>query len=128
MNLNDITLGELKEINSMLNHQKNENSIDYPIGEYVIVRTRNEGINFGKLKQASSEGCVISDARRIYYHKPKNKSTAWYEGVAKSGVSDDSKLSTTVKVKYIIEDYSLTICTKEAIESLRNHKDHETSV
>ena len=97
------------------------------IGKYCIVRTRNEGINCGKIVFADETGVIIDDARRIYYHKPKDKSTAWYEGVAVSGLSDDSKVSTTVTRKYIIENYSLTICTEDAEQSLRNHEDYETT-
>lgn len=109
--------------------QQDQNSIIMSsIGEYCIVRTRNEGINCGRVIAADHTGVVIEDARRIYYHTPSDKKTAWYEGVAMSGVSEDSKLSTTVKRKYIIEDYSLTICTKEAEQNLRNHVDHPTTI
>jgi len=43
---------------------------------------------------------------------------SWYEGVALSGVSEDSKVSCTVGGKMIIEDYSMTICTEEAQNSI----------
>ena len=95
---------------------------DDAIGKYVIVRTRNEGINCGKVIMADETGCVIEDARRIYYHKPKDRKVSWYEGVAMTGLSDDSKISGTTDRKYIIEDYSLTICTSDAEQSLRNHE------
>ncbi len=122
-----------KIIELMLELLKNENTISNPnkecnnilndsIGKYVIVRTRNEGINCGKVIMADNTGCVIEDARRIYYHKPKDKNTSWYEGVSTSGLSSDSKISATTEKKYIIEDYSLTICSIEAEQSLRNHE------
>src|SRR5690606_28779292 len=61
------------------------------IGKHVIVRSRNEGINFGKLEAADETGCVITDARRIWYHKPADSKMAWYEGVALSGLHRSSK-------------------------------------
>lgn len=78
------------------------------IGKPVIVRSRNEGINVGIIELADDTGVVLKNARRLYYHRPKDKSLSWYEGVAMSGISNDSKVSGTVDRKVIIEDYSMT--------------------
>jgi hypothetical protein len=127
MKIENLTLKQVNKLRDVLNTCGTEKSgIKYPIGEPVIVRTRNEGINFGILEQADETGCVISQARRIYYHKPKDKSVAWYEGVSQSGLSDDSKVSCAVEKKYIIEDYSLSLCTKEAALLISQKKSHET--
>ena len=90
------------------------------IGKYVIVRSRNEGINAGFVEMADSTGVVLKEARRIWYHKPKDKSLSWYEGVAVSGLSADSKLSGVVGQKVIIEDYSITLCTEIAQQSIQS--------
>jgi len=92
------------------------------VGSFVIVRSRNEGINAGTLEAADETGCIIADCRRIYYHRPKDRSLSWYEGVAETGLSIDSKVSGTVARKVIVEDYSLTACTDEAKESIMEHK------
>lgn len=78
------------------------------IGKPVIVRSRNEGINVGIVELADDTGVVLKNARRLYYHRPKDKSLSWYEGIAMSGISNDSKVSGTVDRKVIIEDYSMT--------------------
>ena len=88
------------------------------IGKNVIVRSRNEGINIGTVVVADETGVVIENARRIWYHKPKDKSLSWYEGVAVSGLSDDSKISGTVKQKVIIENYSMVLVEKEAYNQI----------
>ena len=88
------------------------------IGKKVIVRSRNEGINAGVVVLADETGVELKDCRRLWYHKPKNASTSWYEGVAKTGLSEDSKASCTVDRKVIIEDYSMTECTDSAFESI----------
>lgn len=88
------------------------------IGKFVIVRSRNEGINAGTVVLADETGVELCDARRIWYHKPKDKSLSWYEGVAVSGLSDDSKVSGTVRRKLIIEDYSMIECTQDATLSI----------
>ena len=95
------------------------------IGKYVIVRSRNEGINAGFVKALDDTGIILSEARRIWYHKPENKNMSWYEGVAESGLSTDSKVSTPVSEKAIIEDYSITVCSKVGKKSISGHKSHE---
>lgn len=87
-------------------------------GTNVIVRSRNEGINCGTVVAADNTGVILKDVRRIWYHKPANKKLSWYEGVAISGLSDDSKVSCTVPQKIIIEDYSVTKVTDEAYQSI----------
>lgn len=90
------------------------------VGEYVICRTRNEGINAGVVKAADDTGVILGSCRRIWYHKPADKSLPWYEGVAISGLASGSKISGTVPLKLIVEDYSLTICTPEARKSIES--------
>lgn len=94
------------------------------IGKNVIVRTRNEGINAGTVVLADSSGVELKNCRRIWYHKPKDKSVCWYEGVAKTGLSPDSRVSCTVSSKIIIEDYSMTLCTAEAFKSIMEKTPH----
>lgn len=92
-------------------------------GKYVICRSRNEGVNAGKVILADETGVILEDARRLYYHKPLNKNVSWYEGVARYGISNDSKVGVPVE-KIIVEDYSLTICTLDAENSIREAKNH----
>ncbi len=128
MNINDLlTLIKLVQSEQPSAEHEQLNILRSAIGKYVIVRSRNEGINAGVLKAADETGCVITDARRIWYHKPKDPSVSWYEGVAKTGLSKDSKISCPVSKKYIIEDYSITVCEDDAKESIKRHKSHETS-
>ena len=127
MNIDDLTYGELKQIANLFNKTKSSNILADVIGKYVIVRSRNEGINAGFVKAADETGVILTDAIRIWYHKPKDKKLSWYEGVAKTGLSSDSKVSGSVEEKAIIESYSVTLCTKEAETSIREIKAHEQS-
>ena len=133
MNIDNFTYGELKQIASLFNQEKadillqpqSSNLMSDIIGRYVIVRSRNEGINAGIVKVADETGVILKDVKRIWSHKPKDKKLSWYEGVAMSGLSDDSKASGFVNEKAIIEDYSITICTECAEKSIREHKANE---
>jgi len=88
------------------------------IGKNVIVRSYNEGINAGTVVIADETGVELKNCRRIWYHKPKDKKLSWYEGVAKSGLSEDSKVSCTIDRKIIIEKYSMTLCDDDAFQSI----------
>ncbi len=88
------------------------------IGNKVIVRSENEGINAGIVVLADETGIELTSCRRIWYHKPKDKKLSWYEGVAVSGLDSCSKVSGTVNSKTIIEDYSITLCSEDAFKSI----------
>lgn len=94
------------------------------IGQYVLVRSRNEGVNAGTVVQADETGVVLENACRLWYHKPAVKSESWYEGVANHGISEDSKRSGTVSRKIIIENYSMTVCTSAAQKSIEETNPH----
>lgn len=128
MNINEIKIGNIREILELFNNnnKKQNNLLDGYIGKYVICRTRNEGVNAGEVIALDETGVILKDARRLYYHKPADAKLSWYEGVAISGVSDDSKLSAPVE-KVIIEDYSLTVCTEKAKSSIISAKNNEQS-
>ena len=100
--------------------------LDTSIGKYVLVRSKNEGINAGYMEAADKTGCVLTDARRLWYHKPKDSGTAWYEGVSQSGFHEKSKISCPVIRKYIIESYSVTECSQKAIDSIKSHPNYES--
>jgi hypothetical protein len=125
MNLEDLTLKQLKDVATLFNNKDKSNDIlQQYVGRYVIVRTRNEGVLCGVVKNLDNTAIILKETRRLFYHEPKDKSTSWYEGVSQSGLSENSKISCCVEEKAIIEDYSITLCTIEAEKSLRTHKSH----
>lgn len=95
------------------------------IGKPVIVRSKNEGINVGIVVLADDTGVEIKGVRRLFYHKPKDPSLCWYEGVAMSGISDDSIVSGTVDGKTIMEAYSMTLLKMEIYDQILSIKQNE---
>lgn len=127
MNIDNLTISQAREIATMFAQvvtPKASRITDNLIGKYVIVRSRNEGINAGYVETADETGIVLRNARRLWYHKPADQAVAWYEGVANSGLSADSKISTPVTHKAIIEDYSVTVCTDKAQQSIEGAPSH----
>lgn len=129
MNIDELTYGQIKEIAKLAcgTKQPSPGGLGNQfVGKYVIVRSRNEGINAGKVLELDDTGIILEDARRLYYHKPANKELSWYEGVALEGLSKDSKVGAEV-TKLIVEDYSITVCSKDAEKSIRGAKTNAQS-
>ena len=129
ININDLTIGQARELADMFNGQSVHSKSIFTdlIGKYAIVRSSNEGVNAGVINALDDTGIILKSARRIWFHRPADQRLAWYEGVAVSGLSDDSKISGEVPLKVIVEKYSITICSAEAEKSIREHKAHATS-
>jgi len=89
------------------------------IGKWAIVRSGNEGVNFGLVKDADETGIVLTYCRRLWEHRPLKQTSSWYEGVAMHGIATDQAISGEVIEKTIIEKYSITLCTDEARDQIR---------
>lgn len=128
MNKEELLLGLIDRMLSQdsSGQPKKSNLLSDVIGKKVLVRSSNEGINFGTVVNADETGIELKDARRLYYHKPKDSSLSWYEGVAESGLHKDSKVSGTVRTKILIEKYSVTMCTAIAIKSITEFEANES--
>ena len=50
------------------------------IGQYVICRTRNEGVNFGKVLAYGIGFVDLEEAQRMYYFAPAEKSESLHVG------------------------------------------------
>jgi len=123
--INEITINGIQyvekgsQVQSVLEWTGEKTIQSRMIGKPVIVRDRNEGINIGRVVLADETGVELKDARRLYYHEPANKKLSWYEGVAMSGLSENSKVSGTVSTKTIISNnYSMTATTEEIYKSV----------
>ena len=119
-------MNELLEILKLVTNDddKSKTSSRYEkyIGEYVLVRDGNEGINFGKVVDIDETGVELSGARRLWEHKGESESR--YEGVAKTGLSKDSKVSCPGDKVIIGNNFSITLVDNNAVQSLLSHPSH----
>ena len=126
MNLDEMTIGQFKEFSSLFNMDKKTTNIaNHLIGKYVIIRSRNEGLNAGVLSAIDETGCILKEARRLWYHKPAKEGSSWYEGCTNHGLDSSSKVSEPVPEKVIIEDFSIITCSDVAQKSIVGMKSHE---
>jgi len=98
---------------------------DALIGEFVLVRSYNEGVNSGTVVHVDASGIILENSRRLWKHAPKDPHMAWYEGVAMSGLDPESMLSPSVPVKAIREDYTAVVCTNIAMDSINEYPNYE---
>jgi len=121
MNIDEMTLGDLKKIASMFGSTSTAKAVPDFSGKYVIVRTRNEGVNAGLVVENGVGFVHLSNARRLWSIVPPSDCEKWYEGVAKSGLGEGSKTSIESE-KLIVEDYSITVCSGVSEENIRGFK------
>ncbi len=126
MNTDDITMGQLKMLQTLLSVTSDNKQFDNGmIGRYVIVRCRDAGVHAGILESHSGRECILRESRRLWSWKPRKNKT-FLSGVAMAGLHDGSKVGTTLPKIHLTEDCEIIQCAEEAEISIRNIADHES--
>ena len=98
MNLDNITLGELKCLQQILGTTKSTGSLSNKfVGEFCIFRTYSAGVFCGYLQERAGKEAVIKDCRRIWlWEGAFTLSEVSQDGVksAKMSISEPEKLVT----------------------------------
>lgn len=119
MNIDDLTVGEAKELANLFSGVSAPKPLGLNIGlvgEKVIIRTYSAGNWFGKLSMKSGNEVILEDARRLWYWKAKQEISL--SAVALYGIDQKaSKIVAPVK-KVWLEAIEIIPCTKEAIKLL----------
>ena len=126
MNINDLKLGELKEINALFCAGKEQKSegLNCMIGKKVIVRTYSAGVWFGTLEQKDRNEVILANARRMWQWWAK-------EGISLSSVSvngikhEKSKIAEPVEAVWL-EAIEIIPCTESAITSIEGASNAKT--
>lgn len=72
MNIDDLTIGEAKQLAAMFGGEKAEAGFTPHIGKKCIIRTFASGVHFGTLKAQSGRQVELSDSRRLWkWHAEK---------------------------------------------------------
>ena len=123
MSINDMTIGEAKEIARMFTGEcKTETkSLNRMLGKKVIVRTYSAGVWFGLLAEKCGNEVILEDARRMWqWHAAESISLS---GVASFGIIESkSKIAPAVKSIWI-EATEIIPATTKAIDSIEGCKD-----
>ena len=114
MNLNDLTLGQIKEIQGLLGSAEAKKG--FIVGKKVIVRTYSAGVHYGEIFEKEGNELILKNSRRLWYWKTKNKGISLSE-IANHGVSDDSKICELVEFIWL-QPIEIIFCTDGAIKSI----------
>ena len=67
MNINDMTIGQAKELAAMFaSTSQSSATLNSMVGKQVIIRTYSAGVWFGTLSEKSGNEVIISNARRMW--------------------------------------------------------------
>ena len=123
MNINDLTIGQAKELASIFGANTPAPIDNGMIGKYVIVRCRDAGVHAGFLESHNGRECVLNESRRLWYWKPA-KNSKFLSGVAAFGLHEDSKIGAPVKI-HLTENCEIILCTGEAAKSIQGMNSDE---
>jgi hypothetical protein len=123
MNIDDITIGQARQIAAMLGSATPPSFDNGMIGKYVVVRCRDAGVHAGVLEATNGRECVLTEARRLWYWKVAG-SGDFLNAIALAGVHKDSKLSAPVKRIHLTENCEIIQCSFEAEASIRAQAVH----
>lgn len=116
MNIDDLTLGQIKQIQSQLGEKSHSDGLNTMIGKKCIVRTYSAGVWFGEVAEKSGNEVIVKNARRLW---------KWFakESVSLSAVSiyginhDKSKVAEAVSSIWL-EAIELIPATEKSIISI----------
>lgn len=120
MNIDDLTLGQIKQIQLLMDGDENKDlehgSLNSMLGKKVIVRTNSAGVFFGELAEKSGKEVIVKNARRMWRWKVAKSISL--SAVAIRGI-DNSECKITEAVESIwLEAIELIPCTNKAILSI----------
>ena len=119
MNINDLTIGQAKELAAMFGNKSTESTgLNCMTGKKVIIRTYSAGVWFGELGQKDHNEVILLNARRMW--------TWWAkEGISLSSVAvhgikkDQSKIAEAVDSVWL-EAIEIIPCTETAINIIES--------
>jgi hypothetical protein len=120
MNINDLTIGQAKELAAMFGAGKQTEAVALPhpmIGEYVIARCYSAGVHAGEVVSVDGENVILKDSRRLWSWKAADGVAL--SGVAQHGITKQScKIDTQNPLIYLTGVCELIPCTRKAKESI----------
>lgn len=123
MNINDLTIGQAKELAALVGGSKPASGgLDsYAIGQKVIVRTYSAGVWYGVLDQKSGNEVILKDARRLWrWHAAESISLS---AVAVYGINQDKSSIAPVVAMNWLEAIEIIPVTDKAAKSIEGAKD-----
>ena len=117
MNIDDLTVGQVREIASMFAQQPAQHAQHPFVGKYAICRCYSAGVHAGYVVSVDGDRVILRDSRRLWSWKAK-------EGIALSGVAQhglsNGKVDTLNPEIYLTGVIEIIPCSDAARESIEN--------
>jgi len=118
MNLDDLTLGQVKQLQGLLGNTQSQ-STHPDLGKKVIIRTYSAGVHYGKLVSKEGMEVQLENAIRFYYWSGAfTLSQLAMEGVTKP---KDCKFAMPVD-RVTLEAIEIIPCSQDAINIIEGVK------
>lgn len=124
MDINELTIGQAKELATLFKNQRPEPSSigKYAVGKKCIIRTYAAGVFFGEVAEREGQELVLKNARRIW---------SWSGAFTLSAVAQDGiksgKLSRVEPEKLVLQVIEISPCSDEAIKQFEEAAAHDPS-
>lgn len=120
MNINDLTLGQAKELAALFN-ATTPIAYRHPfIGKYVIARCYAAGVHSGEVVSVDGDNVILKDSRRLWSWKAKDGVAL--SGVAQTGIQTGCKIDTLNPEIYLTGVCELIPCSSVSRESIHGFK------
>ena len=120
MNIDNLTIGEAKQIAAIFNVTQPQSTPSPMIGRKCVIRTYSAGVHFGTVSAHEGTLVVLTDARRIHYWEKAFTLSA----VAMCGVGGGSRISCVVPEILLTEAVELIPISEKAIKNLEGAPVH----
>ena len=121
MNLDELTLGQIKELREMFGSQVSAPKIKSFVGEKCIIRTYSAGVWFGEVDEKQGNEVVLKNARRMHYWQAKQSISL--SSVAVSGINQDKSNICVAVSRVWLEAIEIIPCTDKSIASIEGAED-----
>ena len=117
MNIEQLTLDELKQIAALFSSTQSAPKEHPFVGQYVIARGYSFGVHAGEVVSVDGENVVLKDSRRLWSWRAEDGIAL--SGVAQHGITKEKcKIDTQNPLIYLAGLCELIPCTKKARESI----------
>ena len=101
MNINELTIGEAKELAALFGGTGAAPKAHSYVGRHVVCRCYSAGVHAGELVSADGDVVILKNSRRLWQWKAK-------AGVALSGVAVNGLAASGSKVDVVLPELFLT--------------------
>lgn len=127
MTIDNLTLGEIKQLVSMFGQQTAQlmPSLNNMVGRKVTIRTHSAGVWFGRLVEKSGNEVILEDARRMWYWKAKQSISL--SAVAIYGIDESASKIVEPVASVWLEAIEIIPCSNAAVHSIEGAQNVKAS-